>query len=240
MVQVEKHFTSHPRPERAPWLDRCGSDSGLSCCCLKDQSVPTPCHTDGLSDAIQSEIAKTSKQWWRDHGYAFVKKAVKEYNSELLSDIEMAEAIHKEESGIHGPQATTRDNLRQLVDQEPRESQLLTTPSDAVLNEVTTCREQFGELEQRLVGAERELRLMQESLESCELAMQTHFEHVSGWSERMTELETHREEIQSAHVSHVQEREAMRQVIARDLINLARDGVRTKEDLESYQWATSL
>jgi len=95
-------------------------------------------------------------------------------------------------------------------------------------------------LEQRVVGMERELQRVQEAVESCGLAMQNNVEEVRSSAERLSQLEVDRDDIQAARVSLTQEQETMREAVVSDLVRLAKDKVRTKEDLRTYHWANTL
>ena len=179
---------------------------------------------------IHSEVADITKKWLRDHCGSFVKKALQQYNTDLVNDIQFASAFQLKE--VWG----AIKKLRQLADEKPREQQLPTGPSvrslsDTVLEEVSACTKLIGDLEQRLAGAERVLRRTEEAGESHVLELQKHDEDVA---ERVTELQEHRD---PAWLRHMEEQETMRQIIANDLILLGSGGVKKKEDLGSHRWA---
>ena len=171
-----------------------------------------------------------------------VKEAVQQYSRDLLQDGEIANRVQQEAvwEAVH--------KLRQPVDQE---QQMAKVPSmvealtvrdldDTMLDEVFTRTSQVALLEHRLVGMEQDLWRVQEAAESCGLAMQNNVEPVRSSAERLSQLDVDRDDIQAARVSLTQEQETLRKVVARDLVRLAKDKVRTKEDLETYHWAKAL
>merc|ERR1712136_720386 len=94
--------------------------------------------------------------------------------------------------------------------------------------------------EQRCVGIERELRRVQEAAESCGLAIQNHVEDARSSWDRLSKLEVDINEIQATRTSLAAEPEKMRKVVVSDLIRLAKDKVRTKEDLGMYHFSKTL
>ena len=79
-----------------------------------------------------------------------------------------------------------------------------------------------------------------QAAESCGLAMQNNVEEVRSSAERLSQLEVDRDDIQAARESLTQEQETMLEAVVSDLVRLAKDKVRTKEDLRSYHWANTL
>lgn len=92
--------------------------------------------------------------------------------------------------------------------------------------------DQLGVLERRIAGFEQNVHRMQGAASS----LQKEIEDMGCWAKRLTELETHRDAMQSALTSHVQDQESMRHLIASDLVLLASDEVKKKEDLNTHHW----
>ena len=208
---------------------------------LQDIEFANQAQQEAVWEAINS-IRKQVSTWSKNQGGMSVQEALQQYSRDLLQDIEFANRVQQEAvwEAIH--------KLRQPVDQEQQMAKvpsMVEAPSvrdldDTVLDEVLTCTKQVALLEQRLVGMEQELRRVQEAAESCGLAMQNNVEHVRTSVERLSQLEVDRDDIQAARVSLKQGQETMRKVVVSDLVRLAKDKVRTKEDLGTYHWAKAL
>ena len=194
--------------------------------------------TSRRHEAIRAEVSS----WLTDHGGKLVKEAVQQYSRDLLQDIEMANAFQQEDLW-HAIK-----KLRKLVDQEqemPKAPPADEAPSvrdldSTVLDDVMTCTKQVADLEQRCVAIERELRRVQEAAESCGLAIQNHVEDVRSSGDRLSKLEVDMDEIQATRASLAAEQETMRKVIVSDLVRLAKEKVRTKEDLGMYHYTKTL
>ena len=160
----------------------------------------------------------------------------------MLKDIEMANAFQQEDLW-HAIK-----KLRTLVDQEqemPKAPPAEEAPSvrdldSTVLDDVMTCTKQVADLEQRCVAIERELRRVQEAAESCGLALQNHVEDARSSGDRLSKLEVDMDEIQATRASFAAEQETMRKVVVSDLVRLAKEKVRTKEDLGMYHYTKTL
>ena len=234
---LTKMHTARTRPSLC--LDCCGSKSVLSVVASAPQHRPlTAMRTSRHHEAIRVEVSS----WLTDHGGKLIKEAVQQYSGDLLKDIEMANAFQQEDLW-HAIK-----KLRKLADQEqemPKAPPVEEAPSDrdldsTVLDDLMTCTKQVADLEQRCVGIERELRRVQEAAESCGLAIQNHVEDARSSWDRLSKLEVDINEIQATRTSLAAEQEKMRKVVVSDLIRLAKDKVRTKEDLGMYHFSKTL
>ena len=193
----------------------------------------TAMQTSRRHEAIRAEVSS----WLTDHGGKLVKEAVQQYTRDLLKDIEMANAFQQEDLW-HA--------IKKLQEQEmPKappadEAPSVRDPDGTVLDDVMTCTKQVADLEQRCVAIERELRRVQEAAESCGLAIQNHVEDARSSGDRLSKLEVDMDEIQATRVSLAAEQETMRKVVVSDLVRLAKEKVRTKEDLGMYHYTKTL
>ena len=188
----------------------------------------------GANDAFHS--------WLHDHGTELVKKAVQQYSTDLLKDIEIANRLQTESLW------NALADLRERAHQEPQSARSIgadeVTKFTKRMGELgcrVACLErdvranvhQVGVLERRIAAFEQNVHRMQGAAES---SLQKEIEDMRSWAERLTELETHRDAMQSARLSNVQDQESMRHLIATDLVLLASDEVKKKEDLKTHHW----
>jgi len=190
----------------------------------------------GANDAFHS--------WLHDHGTELVKKAVQQYSTDLLKDIEIANRLQTESLW------NALADLRERAHQEPQSARSMgadeVTKFTKRMGELgcrVACLErdvranvdQLGVLERRIAGFEQNVHRMQ----GAESSLQKEIEDMGCWAKRLTELETHRDAMQSALTSHVQDQESMRHLIASDLVLLASDEVKKKEDLNTHHWVNA-